>query len=167
VIESLAIYSPKNLRQQRRCVGYATLTPEHFSTWLERLPDRYRDSFCDAAVRVRLRELATTLNRRFDYRRLHILLRREGIVVNHKKPCSSVRRHDVCAFPKVVPNTRNNFCRTAFQAAASRRRFETERKCVVGSAKISERVTYPKYGRMPVDGWQFRYSKGGLSPSST
>jgi len=38
----------------------------------------------DAAVRVRLRELAS-IRRRFGYRRLHILLTREGIVMNHKK----------------------------------------------------------------------------------
>jgi putative transposase len=36
------------------------------------------------AVRTRLRELAS-VRRRFGYRRLHILLRREGIVMNHKK----------------------------------------------------------------------------------
>jgi transposase InsO family protein len=36
------------------------------------------------AVRARLRELAA-IRRRFGYRRLHILLRREGIVMNHKK----------------------------------------------------------------------------------
>jgi putative transposase len=33
---------------------------------------------------MRLRELAS-VRRRFGYRRLHILLRREGIVMNHKK----------------------------------------------------------------------------------
>ena len=38
----------------------------------------------DAAVRGRLRELAA-IRRRFGYRRLHILLTREGIVMNHKK----------------------------------------------------------------------------------
>ena len=38
----------------------------------------------DAAVRKRLRELALEW-RRFGYRRLHILLRREGIELNHKK----------------------------------------------------------------------------------
>src|SRR5665213_1895644 len=38
----------------------------------------------DLAVRTRLRELAS-VRRRFGYRRLHILLRREGIVMNHKK----------------------------------------------------------------------------------
>ena len=38
----------------------------------------------DAAVRTRLRALAAE-RRRFGYRRLHILLRREGIMLNHKK----------------------------------------------------------------------------------
>lgn len=38
----------------------------------------------DRALRCRLRELAA-LRRRFGYRRLHVLLRREGIAVNHKK----------------------------------------------------------------------------------
>ena len=38
----------------------------------------------DAEVRARLRALADE-RRRFGYRRLHILLRREGIMLNHKK----------------------------------------------------------------------------------
>jgi putative transposase len=38
----------------------------------------------DAALRMRLRELAAQ-RRRFGYRRLHILLTREGLVMNHKK----------------------------------------------------------------------------------
>jgi putative transposase len=38
----------------------------------------------DAAARARLRELAS-VRRRFGYRRLHILLTREGIIMNHKK----------------------------------------------------------------------------------
>ena len=38
----------------------------------------------DAAIRARLRELAA-VRRRFGYRRLHVLLKREGIVMNHKK----------------------------------------------------------------------------------
>jgi putative transposase len=38
----------------------------------------------DDAARARLRELAA-VRRRFGYRRLHILLTREGIVMNHKK----------------------------------------------------------------------------------
>jgi putative transposase len=38
----------------------------------------------DAHVRKRLRELAA-MRRRFGYRRLHILLMREGMTMNHKK----------------------------------------------------------------------------------
>ena len=38
----------------------------------------------DAALRARLRELASQ-RRRFGYRRLHILLTREGLIMNHKK----------------------------------------------------------------------------------
>lgn len=38
----------------------------------------------DAEVRSKLRELAQQ-RRRFGYRRLHILLRREGILINRKK----------------------------------------------------------------------------------
>jgi putative transposase len=38
----------------------------------------------DTAVRARLRELAS-VRRRCGYRRLHVLLRREGIAMNHKK----------------------------------------------------------------------------------
>jgi putative transposase len=37
----------------------------------------------DAPVRARLRELAAE-KRRYGYRRLHVLLRREGMLVNHK-----------------------------------------------------------------------------------
>ena len=36
------------------------------------------------AIRVRLREIAA-VRRRFGYRRLHILLQREGFTLNHKK----------------------------------------------------------------------------------
>ena len=46
---------------------------------------RYRSSRPDdAALRTRLRELAA-IRRRFGYRRLLVLLRREGIQMNHKK----------------------------------------------------------------------------------
>ena len=38
----------------------------------------------DGPIRTRLREIAA-LRRRFGYRRLHILLRREGLQLNHKK----------------------------------------------------------------------------------
>jgi putative transposase len=46
---------------------------------------RYRSSRPqDVAVRKRLRELAA-VRRRFGYRRLHILMKREGMAMNHKK----------------------------------------------------------------------------------
>ena len=51
----------------------------------DRTSIRYRSSRPDdAVVRARLRELAA-IRRRFGYRRLHLLLTREGIVMNHKK----------------------------------------------------------------------------------
>jgi putative transposase len=51
----------------------------------ERTTIRYRHRRGDdAAVRTKLRELAAE-RRRFGYRRLHVLLRREGIRINHKK----------------------------------------------------------------------------------
>ena len=46
---------------------------------------RYRSRrIDDASLRERLRMLAKE-RRRFGYRRLHVLLRREGFVVNHKR----------------------------------------------------------------------------------
>ncbi len=51
----------------------------------DRTSIRYRSLRPDDAVaRARLRELAS-IRRRFGYRRLHILLIREGIIMNHKK----------------------------------------------------------------------------------
>jgi len=51
----------------------------------DRASVRYRASRPDdAAVRARLRELAA-IRRRFGYRRLHVLMRREGLMMNHKK----------------------------------------------------------------------------------
>jgi putative transposase len=52
---------------------------------VDRTSVRYRSGRPDdAAMRTRLRELAA-VRRRFGYRRLHILTRREGYVMNHKK----------------------------------------------------------------------------------
>jgi putative transposase len=52
---------------------------------VERTAIRYRSTRPDdAAIRARLRELASE-RRRFGYRRLHVLLKREGTLVNHKK----------------------------------------------------------------------------------
>ena len=51
----------------------------------DRTSVRYRSRrWDDAPIRARLRELAA-IRRRFGYRRLHILLVREGLVMNHKK----------------------------------------------------------------------------------
>jgi putative transposase len=52
---------------------------------VDRMSVRYRSRRPDdAAVRARLRELAA-VRRRFGYRRLLVLMRREGLVMNHKK----------------------------------------------------------------------------------
>jgi putative transposase len=61
---------------QRRACALVGLQPKTYR-YASRRPD-------DAPIRQRLRELALE-RRRFGYRRLHILLRREGIVLNHKK----------------------------------------------------------------------------------
>lgn len=61
---------------QRRACGLVGIDPKTY-----RYASRRSD---DATVRARLRELANA-RRRFGYRRLHILLRREGIELNHKK----------------------------------------------------------------------------------
>ncbi|AMB44822.1 transposase [Methylobacterium sp. AMS5] len=61
---------------QRRACGLIGLEPKTY---------RYASTRGDdAAVRVRLRGLAGE-RRRFGYRRLLILLRREGLTLNHKK----------------------------------------------------------------------------------
>jgi putative transposase len=61
---------------QRRACALVGLQPKTYR-YASRRPD-------DAPIRRRLRELALE-RRRFGYRRLHILLRREGVVLNHKK----------------------------------------------------------------------------------
>ena len=50
-----------------------------------RMTVRYRTTRADdAGLRQRMREVAQQ-RRRFGYRRLHVLLKREGYVINHKK----------------------------------------------------------------------------------
>jgi putative transposase len=61
---------------QRRACALIGMAPKTF-----RSASRRGD---DTALRTRLRALAAG-RRRFGYRRLHILLRREGIMLNHKK----------------------------------------------------------------------------------
>ena len=65
----------KNYSQRRAC-GLVGMDPKTYR-YESRRPD-------DAPIRRRLRELAAQ-RRRFGYRRLHILLAREGIRLNHKK----------------------------------------------------------------------------------
>ena len=61
---------------QRRACGLVGMDPRVY---------RYRTTRPeDGELRRRLRELAAE-RRRFGYRRLHILLAREGVVVNRKK----------------------------------------------------------------------------------
>ena len=51
----------------------------------DRTTMRYRSRRAgDEVLRARMRELAAE-RRRFGYRRLHVLLRREGLVVNRKR----------------------------------------------------------------------------------
>ena len=58
---------------------------------------RYRSTRDDdAGVREKLRDLANQ-RRRFGYRRLHILLRREGVMINRKKT-SAVAMPASCSF---------------------------------------------------------------------
>ena len=60
-------------RRACRIIGGMRMTMRYRS----RRPD-------DAELRVRLRALAHE-RRRFGYRRLHVLLKREGYLINHKK----------------------------------------------------------------------------------
>lgn len=61
---------------QRRACGLIGMEPKTY---------RYASARPqDAGLRTRLRALASE-RRRFGYRRLHILLRREGVTLNHKK----------------------------------------------------------------------------------
>ena len=61
---------------QRHACGLVGLDPKSY-----RYASRRSD---DMAIRARLKDLANE-RRRFGYRRLHLLLRREGVMLNHKK----------------------------------------------------------------------------------
>jgi transposase InsO family protein len=65
----------KNYSQRRAC-GLVRIDPK---TYRYR---RRRDD--DSVLRTRLKELAAQ-RRRFGYRRLHLLIARDGVTVNHKK----------------------------------------------------------------------------------
>ena len=64
----------RGFSQQRAC-GLVQIDPKT----VRREPEQG-----DAEVRERLRSLAAE-RRRFGYRRIHVMLRRQGIVMNHKK----------------------------------------------------------------------------------
>ena len=61
---------------QRRACALVGLAPKVYR-YRSKRPD-------DADLRTRLKELANE-RRRFGYRRLHMLLRREGLIINHKR----------------------------------------------------------------------------------
>ena len=61
---------------QRRACGLVGLAPKTYR-YVSKRPD-------DSWLRQRLKELASQ-RRRFGYRRLHLMLRREGIMLNWKK----------------------------------------------------------------------------------
>src|SRR5580704_16960551 len=71
----MALRGGRRYSQSRAC-ALVGLQPKTYRYALRR-PD-------DVPIRQRLKELALE-RRRFGYRRLHILLRREGIVLNRKK----------------------------------------------------------------------------------
>src|SRR5262252_4690501 len=63
------------MSERRACkaIGYCRMTVRYQTTRAD-----------DAALRQRMRAIAE-VRRRFGYRRLHVLLKREGYLVNHKK----------------------------------------------------------------------------------
>src|SRR3546814_13129170 len=71
-------------------------------TGADRKSMRYRSQRGDDAdVREKLRELAQQ-RRRFGYRRLHILLRREGVLINRKKIGRASCRARVCQYVSIT-----------------------------------------------------------------
>ena len=69
----------------------------------------------DAALRERMRAIAHE-RRRFGYRRLHVLLRREGHLVNHKKSGGKAHRS-----PSWWPKTGHRDARTHVDRAEAQR----------------------------------------------
>jgi putative transposase len=82
---------------QRRACSLIGLAPKVF-----RHRSRRGD---DGVLRTRLKELAAE-RRRFGYRRLHLLLRREGFAVNHKKLYRITGRRGLWCASAVVANER-------------------------------------------------------------
>ena len=77
----------------------------------DRTSVRYRSCRADdVSARTRLRELAS-IRRRFGYRRLHILLKREGIVMNHKKLRRLYREEHLQVRRRGGPSARSEYGR--------------------------------------------------------
>ena len=72
----------------------------------------------DAKVRSKLRELAQQ-RRRFGYRRLHILLRREGVMINRKKTQRLYREEGLPA--SADPNSRDQKVPSTIRVLRSKR----------------------------------------------
>ena len=83
------------------------------------------------ALRMRLKDLAAT-RVRYGYRRLHVLLRREGWVVNHKRVHRLYREEGLSIRPKTPRRKRACRYRAARPAAKSRNRI---RSSVCGSRR--------------------------------
>lgn len=70
-----------------------------------RMTVRYQTSRSDdAGLRQRMREIAHE-RRRFGYRRLQVLLKREGYLVNHKKLFRLYREEKLTSTPQGWPQT--------------------------------------------------------------
>ena len=81
---------------QRRACRPVSLEPKTYR-YASTRPD-------DGAVRQRLKELALE-RRRFGHRRLHILLRREGIVLNRKKVYRLYREERLASRPRTASSS--------------------------------------------------------------
>ena len=76
------------------------------ATGFGRSSQRYRKrSDPQTELRMRLKELAAA-RVRYDYRRLHILFRREGWPVNHKRTYRVYRREGIASRPKLPSHKR-------------------------------------------------------------
>ena len=146
---------------QRRACALVGMDPKTYR-YESRRPD-------DAGIRKRLRELAEQ-RRRFGYRRLHILLAREGIRLNHKKLYRIYREERLTVrkrggrkralgtrTPLLLPWNRNQRWSLDFlaDALADGRRF----RILAVVDDFSPRVPRPR--RRHIAGWRPRGSGAG------
>ena len=146
---------------QRRACALVGMDPKTYR-YESRRPD-------DAGIRKRLRELAEQ-RRRFGYRRLHILLAREGIRLNHKKLYRIYREERLTVrkrggrkralgtrAPLLLPWNRNQRWSLDFvaDALADGRRF----RILAGGGRLQPRVPRPRRRHIAV--WRPRGSGAG------